>query len=376
VNHKIPLSKPYFRDDELERINAVLESGCVAGTCAEVGTFETKFANMIGVKHAIATTSCMTALHTAMLSIGIGPGDEVIVPAFTHPATGYAPLHCGAKTVIVDVYSEDYTMCVQHIIAAITDKTKAICPVYMFGLPPDIAWLEDVAEDNDLKVIYDTATGLGATYEDMNAGNFGDAECFSFFPTKNITTGEGGMITTNDDEIAATARELVDFGLCRETGEYKRLGYNYRMSAVNAAMGIAQLDILWQSVDEKQYLKIHYDNHIGDEDMLYHALVPQEDTKHVDSAAQRYVCIVNPDVIARDTLTQKLRAAGIGCTFGANNIATIATFANENECRVAERLYRNSIALPLYYGMTTDDVDTVLSAICKILKETTHTKGE
>ena len=368
MNINIPLSRPYFNGDELKRIENVLESGCVAGTCAEVRIFETKFANTVGVKQAIATTSCMTALHVAMLSVGIGPGDEVIVPAFTHPATGYAPLHCGAKTVIVDVYKADYTMSIQRMTAAITDKTKAICPVYMFGQPPKINEVQRIADEHDLKVIYDTATGLGAQYEHEAAGGFGDAECFSFFPTKNITTGEGGMITTNDDTLAATARELVDFGLCRETGEFRQLGYNYRMSAINAAMGISQLDILEPSVEAKRELWQYYDAEVFDRE-LEHVLRPQEEAKRTDTAAQRFVCKVNPNEIARDTLIQKLRAEGIGCTIGANNIANIAVFENGNWCPVAESLYQHSIALPLFYGMTTDDVDHGLSTINKIVEK-------
>ena len=359
----IPLGKPYHSDCEIERIRNVLDSGCWAGTCPEVHRFEDEFAKIVGVKHAIATSSCMTALHTALLAVGITIGDEVICPAFTHPATRFAIEQCIAWPAIVDVSRDTYTIAPRLIEQAITEDTAAICPVYAFGLPPDKEAIDAIATEHRLHVIWDTATGLGAQYGDSKAGSFNDVECFSFFPTKNISTGEGGMITTNNDEIAEHARALVDFGMKKHSGKFTMLGYNYRLSAIQAAIGRCQLEMLPKFVEAKRRLVTYYIKRINEEKILW--LSPQSSLYNATSAAQRFVCTVQhtEGAALRDGLMKHLKTNGIGCAIGANNVAEDPFFASGSVFPNAQYLFLNSVALPLFYGMGESDVDVVIAEL-------------
>lgn len=238
----ISIAKPLIGEEEKKAVSEVLDSGMIA--CGlKTEEFEKKFAKYVGCKHAIATTSGTTALHLGLLSLGISKGDEVIVPSFSFIASANSILFCNAKPVFCDVNPKTFNIEVNKIENLITGKTKAIMPVHLYGQPADMRPITDIAEDYDLKVIGDACQAHGAKYNSKMIGSFGDVECFSFYPTKNMTTGEGGMITTNSEELAEKAYSIRNHG--REKNrwgyEHSRLGYNYRMTDIAAAIGIEQL---------------------------------------------------------------------------------------------------------------------------------------
>ncbi len=235
----IPIAKPIIADDEIDEVVKVLRSGFIAQG-PKVAEFEEKFAEYIGVKHAVAVSSGTTALHLALLAAGIGPNDEVITTPFTFAATGNSVLHVGAKPVFIDIDNKTYNLNPENIENVITDKTKAVMPVHLYGQPAEMDSIKQIAEDHDLIVIEDAAQAHGAVYKGKKAGSLGDMGCFSFYPTKNMTTSEGGIITTENEEMAEKARVLRSHG---ESERYTHvvLGYNFRMTDIAAAIGIVQL---------------------------------------------------------------------------------------------------------------------------------------
>jgi|HigsolmetaAR201D_1030396.scaffolds.fasta_scaffold07116_2 perosamine synthetase len=233
----IPISKPLIGEEEQAAVQAVLASGVIAQG-SRVAAFEQAFAAYIGVKHAIATSNGTTALHTALLAHGVGPGDEVITTPFTFIASVNSILFTGATPVLVDI-DEHFTIDPQQVEQAITPRTKAIMPVHLYGQTADMDALCNIADKYGLALIEDACQAHGATYDGRMAGSFGTG-CFSFYATKNMTTGEGGMITTNDDAVAEQARQIIAHGM-RVRYYHHRLGYNYRTTDIAAAIGIEQL---------------------------------------------------------------------------------------------------------------------------------------
>lgn len=234
----IPMAKPVMGDEEKQAVLKVLESGIIAQGPV-VKEFEQAFAEMCGVRHAIATTNGTTALHIALLANGIGEGDEVITSPFTFIASANSVLFVGAKPVFVDIDPKTFNMDPAKIEAAITPKTKAILPVHLYGLVCDMDPIMEIAEKHNLVVIEDACQSHSAGYGDKKAGSFGTGT-FSLYPTKNMTSAEGGMITTNDDEVDDLSRVVRNHGM-RRRYYHDQLGYNFRMTDVHAAIGNAQL---------------------------------------------------------------------------------------------------------------------------------------
>ncbi len=241
----IPINVPIMGEEEVQAVREVLESGRLTEWRPEGGPaarrFEEAFASYIGVKHAIAVNSGTAALHAALLAIGVGKGDEVIVPAFTFVATANAVLLTGAKPVIVDIDLDTYNISLEAVRKALTKRTKAMIPVHLYGLPVDMDPVMELAEEKGLYVIEDAAQAHGAEYKGRKVGGLGHLACFSFYSSKVITTGEGGMVTTNDDELADRLRSIRTHGQ-RKGYDTERLGHNYRMPEVQAAIGLVQLN--------------------------------------------------------------------------------------------------------------------------------------
>ncbi|MFN0093732.1 MAG: DegT/DnrJ/EryC1/StrS family aminotransferase [Dehalococcoidia bacterium] len=236
--HFIPVAKPLIGDEEREAVVQVMASGQLAQG-PKVKEFEEAFARYVGTKHAIAVNSGTAALIVALQAHGVGPGDEVITSPFSFIATATSIIACGAKPVFVDVDPFDLNLDPEGIEAAITDATKAVMPVHIFGHPARIAEIADICEQNNLALVEDAAQAHGAEHQGRRVGGFGTG-CFSFYPTKNMTTGEGGIITTNDDEVARLS------GIIRSHGQevrYKHdyFGLNWRMQDLNAAIGLVQM---------------------------------------------------------------------------------------------------------------------------------------
>src|SRR5262245_24409381 len=265
---RIQIAQPSMGEDELEALRGPLESGWLTQGPA-VLAFERAFATRHGVSYALATTSCTTGLHLALAAIGIGPGDEVIVPAFTWIATANVVLYCGATPVLVDVSRETFNLDVDLVKSKVTPRTKAVIAVHLFGLCADIDRLRQTLPPN-VTIVEDAACAAGAAYRGRSAGGLGQVAVFSFHPRKSITTGEGGMLTTNDPALAARAEILRNHGAsaseeARHHGpkpyllaDFNVLGFNYRMSDLQGAVGAVQLTKLDRFIDERNHWASRY----------------------------------------------------------------------------------------------------------------------
>lgn len=366
---KIPLARPHFPAETLESIKKVLDSGWVTKG-PKVEEFEDKYAKYNSSKYAIAVSSGTAALHVSLLALGIGKGDEVIIPDFTFPATGTAVLFTGAKPELVDIDLETFCIDPEEIKKRITSKTKAIMPVHSFGHPAKMRNIIEIAEENDIAVIEDAAPAHGAEYEGRKIGNFGVAGCFSFHPRKVITTGEGGMITTNDDIVAEKARSIRNHGMSYETNEknndfrlptFKTLGYNYRMSDISAAIGIEQLRLIDKTIEKRRSLAKLYNELIIDAGIDVNIPVERSDVKHV---YQSYVILLKKENL-RNSLILALRNEDIGCAIGTYSLSSLPLF--NGTCPNGTEAFKNSLALPMYEGLMESDVNHILDCIKKAI---------
>jgi perosamine synthetase len=235
----IPIARPVIGQDEIAAVSQVLTSGMIAQG-ERVAEFEQKFSDLCGTTHAVATSNGTTALHAALLAAGIGHGDEVIVPSFSFVATASSVSMCGATPIFCDVDEVTFTINTTQIEERITPRTKAVIGVHLFGQPFDVMGVQQVCEKHNLTLIEDAAQAHGASVNGERVGGFGHLGCFSFYATKNMTTGEGGMVTTSEKAMAERLRQIINHG---QTEKYlhTRLGYNYRMTDMAAAIGLVQL---------------------------------------------------------------------------------------------------------------------------------------
>ncbi len=368
---KIPLTKPYFGPEELEEIMEVLNSRWVTQG-PKVKEFEKEVSDYLGIKHAIAVTNCTAALHIALLAHGMGQGDEVLVADYTFPATGHSVLYSGARPVFVDIDPMTYNIDPNVIEERITTRTRAIIPVHTFGQPAEMDAILDIANDHDLFIIEDAACALGARYKHRFAGTFGDIGCFSFHARKGITTGEGGMLVTNRDDIAAKARNLSVFGMTnawdRETSTkfnipvFTDLGYNYKMSDLTAAIGIAQMRRLDGFIKRRRELAGIWDSYLdGIEGITKPFINPNAETVY-----QSYVALVDPD-IDRNHLIETLMKESIQTQIGTYASHIQPVYRSRDRCNRSLEIYHRAIALPLYVTLCEEEIDEVANALKKII---------
>ncbi len=261
---KIPVNQPVITAEAKQYVMDAIESGWVSSAGAYIDRFEKEFASYLGVKHAIAVTNGTNALHLALLSLGIGKGDEVIVADFTMFGSVAAILYTGATPVFVDAEPETFCIDVSQIEEKVSTKTKAIMPVHIYGHSADMDPIMALANKHGLSVIEDAAEVHGATYKNHKCGSIGHINCFSFYGNKVITTGEGGMVVTNDDALAARARMLKDLAHSpQKRFWHEELGYNYRMTNLQAACGLGQLRHIDAFVDKKRWMAAEYAKRLG-----------------------------------------------------------------------------------------------------------------
>ena len=261
----IPIAKPLISDEEKQAVMEVLNSGMIAAG-PKTQEFEEKFADFVKTKYAITTSSGTTALHLGLLCLGVKKDDEVILPSFTFIATANTILFCDAKPVFCDIDPLTFNISPEKIEGLITPKTKAIMPVHLYGQPADMKPIQEIADKHRLKIIGDAAQAHGAKYNGKKIGGFGDLECFSFYPTKNMTTGEGGIITSNDKELIDRANSIRNHGREKTNLTYAhgRVGYNYRMTDINAAIGLEQLKKLPEFNKKRKINAKYYDQNLKD----------------------------------------------------------------------------------------------------------------
>ena len=357
----IPIARPLLGDDEVEAASRVIRSGMLASG-PEVAAFEAEFASFVGVRHAIAVSNGTTALHAALLGGGIGPGDEVIIPSFTFIATATTVSMCGATPVFADVRPDLVTLDPDRLPDLVTPRTKGVIGVHLFGQPFDIDPVHEFCETHDLLLIEDAAQAHGATCQGRQVGSIGDAGCFSFYPTKNMTTGEGGMVTTDDDACAERVRRLVNHGQA-EKYLHTELGYNYRMTDIGAAIGRVQLRRLPEFNRRRQENAAFLSAHLDAPGIVPPAI--GNDRSHV---FHQYVVTVGDDCpLSRDALAARLRAEGIGSAvhypIPVHEQPLYRSAARPGTCPEAGRLARQVLSLPVHPAVGPDELVQVVEAV-------------
>jgi perosamine synthetase len=344
-------------DEEKEAVLAVLESGQLAQG-PRVQEFEEEFAAFCGVQQAIATSSGTTALVTALLAHGVGPGDEVITSPFTFVASANAILFTGARPVFVDIDEESYNMDPALLEEKITSRTRAIMPVHLYGNPCDMETIMDLARKHSLVVVEDACQAHGAAIRGKRVGSYSTG-CFSFYPSKNMTTAEGGMITTDDEEVAERARLLRNHGQS-QVYHHVSLGYNFRMTELQAALGLVQLKKLseWtgKRIENASYLS----------ERLSNVITPQvrEGYTHV---FHQYTVRVRRD---RDGALKKLNQAGIGARvyypLPVHQQPLYRQLGFADSLPVAERMSREVLSLPVHPSLTQEELDKIVSEVSRL----------
>lgn len=355
----IPVSKPFIGEEEKAYVLEVLNSGMLAQG-PKVAKLEERFAQLCGVKHAIATTSGTTALHVALLAHGIGPGDEVITTPFTFIASANSILFTGAKPVFVDIDENTFNINPDLIEAAITPKTKAILPVHLYGYACDMDALQAIADKHNLVIVEDACQAVGATYHDKVTGSFGTG-AFSLYATKNVMSGEGGMITTNDDAIAEKCRLIRSHGMKRRY-YHDMLGFNFRMSDLHAAIGLAQLE----RIDSFTQARIHNATYLNTHLKTVTTPKVKEGYGHV---WHQYTIRVDGGR-DRDAAVKQLSDAGVGSgvfyPVPAHQQQYMRELVGDYHMPVAEKLAKEVISLPVHPQLSQADLETIVAEVNKL----------
>lgn len=363
MKKKIYLMRPFVGEEELEAVKRVFESKYLTeGPVTQ--EFESKFAEYVGPKYGIAVTSCAIGMELALQVLGIGPGDEVIVPDFTHPATGDCICQVGAEPILVDVSLESYNISVEAIEDAITEKTKCIIPVSWGGNPLDTE-IYKLGKEHNIPVLEDTACSVGAKIGDKKVGSLADISVFSSHPRKVMTTGEGGMITTNSDDFAEKAQSLKKFGVDRE-GRFVYHGTNYKMSNIVAAIGLEQLKKLDKILEDRIEKAKRYTELLQGLDHIRPPVV-KPNVKHT---FQPY-CIYIEKEGGRDKLRQDLLEKGIETQIGTYTLHLEPSYADvkrNGDLKISKKLFRNLLTLPLHHELSYEDQEYVVKSISELIK--------
>jgi perosamine synthetase len=371
-NVPLPLMRPYFDQEELDEIKGVLDSGWVSQG-PKVREFEERVCDYTGAKHAIALANCTTALHISLLALGVKKGDEVIVSDYTFPATGHAVMYCGAKPVFADVRMDTYNIDPELMKKNITKRTRAVIPVHAFGLPCDMDALNEVAEERGIKVVEDAACAFGAKWRGRQAGTMGDVGCYSFHARKGLTTGEGGMVVTDDAKLAERMRGYSVFGMTtaweREKGrrfqipKFMYLGFNYKLSDIAAAVGVVQLRRLDKVLRRKRALARYWSEKL--EGMP--GIAPPTENRGAFHVYQSYVAVLDKG-LKRDRLIERLKLMGVQAQIGTYASHVQPVYHSRDRCPNSLELFKRAIALPHYYTMSESDIDKAAARLREAMR--------
>ncbi|MDD5673981.1 MAG: DegT/DnrJ/EryC1/StrS family aminotransferase [Chitinivibrionales bacterium] len=365
----IPLIKPYITQEVKDKVCAVLDSGYLTeGPVTQ--EFEQCVRDYIGCKHAIAVTSCTTGLELALRALGVGPGDEIIVPDYTYPATADVVSIVGATVVIVDIIRDTMLIDYAALEKAVTPRTKAIIPVSLFGNPLDYDRLKKIAAQHNLKIIEDAACALGASYQGAKVGNFADITVFSLHPRKFITTGEGGIIATNDSALAEWMGSYKHFGMGiapdRLATQFERIGTNYKLSNVLAAIGFVQMRHINKLLNQRIKLSGAYcELLMGNAEII----IPQ--TTHNGIHSRQSFCVYVKD---RDLIIKKMREAGVETQIGTYCLHKQKAFLRNDRCRIVGEMpeskyaFENCLTLPLFDELTEENQKYITANLLNQLK--------
>jgi len=363
----IPIARPFLSEEEVEAVTEVIRSGILARG-PKVKEFEERFAKYIGRKHAIATSSGTSALHISNLLMGISGNSEVIIPPITFFATASTVLFCGGRPVFADVDPETYTLDPVSVKRRVTSTTRAILPVDLYGQTADYDAIQRIADKNDLKIIEDACQAHGAEFNGKMAGGFGDISSFSFYATKNMTTGEGGIVLTDDDQIAERVMLLREHG---EDTHYNHvlLGYNYRMTEISAAIGIVQLRKIDEMVRRRQenarMLTEELENVKGLE-------TPATGKGRVHSFYQYIIRVNKKSPVSREKLMEHLQKKGIGSRpsypIPLYDQPVLKNLRITGQCPEAERLLPQLLELPVHPHVKAEDIQLIGKSVKECLR--------
>ena len=375
----IPIAQPFLTQEEAQAAYDTILTGWITQG-PKVQEFEEKFAAYTGASYAIATSNCTTALHLSMIVGGIGPGDEVICPSMSYIATANAIKYVGATPVFAEVQQDTYNLDPVDTEKRISKKTKAIIVVHQMGMPADIDGFKKLCEQYDLKLIEDAACAAGSMYKGGKIGSHSEMVCFSFHPRKVISTGDGGMITTNREDYYHRLRLLRQHGMSindRVRHEAKKIvfedhvevGYNYRMTDIQAAVGIRQLQKLDWLVNERRKLAAAYNKAFKD---LSFIQLPEEKNGYFSNYQSYCVYLKDTCPIDRNSLMQELFDSGIASRRGIMNAHKETTYRREYEklsLPISENLQDNCILLPLYVPLAEKELDYIINTFLRIVKD-------
>jgi dTDP-4-amino-4,6-dideoxygalactose transaminase len=363
------LAIPYTDQDEINEVATVLATGYLTQG-PKVAEFEGLIAALVGSRFAFAATSATTALHLSLAALGLQPGDEVLLPDFTFPATANVVIQLGARPVLVDIDLSTFNLNPNDCAAKLTPRTRAVMPVHLFGLPAQMQPLMELAHAHGLWVVEDAACAIGAACNGRQVGGFGHAGCFSFHPRKVITTGEGGMITTNDEALAQRISLLRSHGGLRAEGRFTFVdaGYNYRMSDLQAAVGVAQMRKLPEIIARRRALAAQLTAMLAG----LPGLTPPSAPPGCDHIYQAYVILLDQRY-HRDAVIAALRRRQIESTLGTYALHTQPAYQSygciPGGLPNSHYAYEHSLALPFYPQMTTADLEMLADALEQSLGE-------
>ena len=362
----IPVFEPLIGEEEVEAVAAAVRRGEISGSFGEeIPSFEREFADYVGARHGVAVTSGTTALHLAVAALEFEPGSEILVSASTNIATALAAFHNGCVPVPVDSEDETWNLDVDLVEGLVTERTRAIIPVHLFGHPVDMDRLLEVARRHDLTVIEDCAESHGATVRERMTGALGDMGCFSFYANKIISTGEGGMITTDDDALAERLRYLRNLAFGEPRFLHHEPGFNFRMTGYQAAMGRAQLRRIEEFIGRKRRVARTYNELLAD--------VPGVQTPVEKEWARNVYWMYSVTLgeefpLSRDELMASLRQAGIGsrtffCPMNMQPFLERQPGHRHVDCPVAERLWETGLYLPCSVSIRDEQIAHVVEQI-------------
>ena len=365
--NRIPVAQPKLGGREREYVLDCLDSNWISSNGKYIGAFESRFAEFCGVRHAIAANNGTTALHLALVALDLQPGDEVIIPTVTYIATANAVRYCGATPVLVDVCADTMNIDPARIEAAVTPRTKGIIPVHLYGHPAEMGPINDIAKKHKLWVVEDAAEAHGAQYDGKAVGGLGTCATFSFFGNKIVTTGEGGMITTDDDALAERLRLFRGQGMDPQRRYwFPVVGYNYRMTNIQAAIGVAQMEGVDVALQERERLARWYDE----------ALAPLDDRivrpAQASWAKQVYwmynIFLREGGEERRDGVMRSMDEAGIETRPVFYPMHVLPPYKEDKSYPVADTWAQRGINLPTHQDLTREDVQRVADALKSALR--------
>lgn len=365
---QIPVARPDLRGNELKYVTECIQTGWISSTGRFVDEFERGFANFTGTEFGVSTSNGTTALHLALVALGIGPGDEVIVPSLTFAASINSILYTGAQPVLVDVEKDSWCLDPAGVSAAITNKTKAVMVVHLYGQVANMDPIIQICRSSNLKIIEDCAEALGAAHHGKKVGAVGDVGCFSFFGNKVLSTGEGGMCTTSDPDLMKRMRKLRDHGMDRSAIYYFHdvVGFNYRMTNLQAAVGLAQLERVAEFISDRNRVSAYYESRLADNPWFE---IQKDFPERLRVCWLTSMTLKENAPVGRDDLIAALSKIGIGSRpfFYPMHRMEIYRDAVRYTYSASEYLGAYGFSLPTYVGITNQEMDIVIGSLKSIV---------